>query len=248
LRRVLRAARAGIRARMAKQGLSGVTTIAAEGLSTMTRRGFTLIELLVVIAIIAILAAILFPVFARAREKARQTSCMSNMKQVALGMMMYVQDYDERYMACWNGPVAPGDRGTTCLGWQHVVYAYERNSQLAICPSYARNTWEYDPAPNTVGMPWTYRYGTYAANGQIVRARASLSSIAKPADTVAAIEVYGDNISYMPSEGGAANYRNSHNEGTNIAWCDGHAKWMKVVTVAAGLNGNMDWYFITTEK
>ncbi|MFO8079838.1 MAG: prepilin-type N-terminal cleavage/methylation domain-containing protein, partial [Armatimonadota bacterium] len=61
------------------------------------RRGFTLIELLVVIAIIAILAAILFPVFARAREKARQTSCLSNLKQLGLGMQMYAQDYDERF-------------------------------------------------------------------------------------------------------------------------------------------------------
>ena len=63
------------------------------------RKGFTLIELLVVIAIIAILAAILFPVFAKAREKARQTSCLSNVKQIALGMLMYAQDYDERLCA-----------------------------------------------------------------------------------------------------------------------------------------------------
>ncbi len=62
----------------------------------MRRKGFTLIELLVVIAIIAILAAILFPVFARAREKARQTSCLSNLKQLSLGVLMYAQDYDER--------------------------------------------------------------------------------------------------------------------------------------------------------
>jgi len=65
------------------------------------RKGFTLIELLVVIAIIAILAAILFPVFARAREKARQASCLSNIKQLALGMLMYVEDYDERAARYW---------------------------------------------------------------------------------------------------------------------------------------------------
>ena len=70
------------------------------------RSGFTLIELLVVIAIIAILAAILFPVFARARESARRTSCISNLKQLALGTMMYAQDYDETYPMSYQDAVA----------------------------------------------------------------------------------------------------------------------------------------------
>ena len=74
----------------------------------MKRRGFTLIELLVVIAIIAILAAILFPVFARAREKARQTSCLSNLKQVGLASNMYLQDYDERLVIEFYGSMASG--------------------------------------------------------------------------------------------------------------------------------------------
>ena len=79
------------------------------------RRGFTLIELLVVIAIIAILAAILFPVFAQAREKARQTSCLSNLKQIGLAFKMYVQDYDERWPQCDpipGGNNSPGQNGS----------------------------------------------------------------------------------------------------------------------------------------
>ena len=78
------------------------------------RRGFTLIELLVVIAIIAILAAILFPVFARAREKARQSSCLSNVKQLALGTMMYCQDYDERLPASYTIGAPAGSTASIC--------------------------------------------------------------------------------------------------------------------------------------
>jgi prepilin-type N-terminal cleavage/methylation domain-containing protein len=94
----------------------------------MTRRGFTLIELLVVIAIIAILAAILFPVFARAREKARQASCGSNVKQIALGVLMYVQDYDEMFSNL-------GWCTTPRLYWWDNVMPYVKNSQLFLCPS-----------------------------------------------------------------------------------------------------------------
>lgn len=97
--------------------------------------GFTLIELLVVIAIIAILAAILFPVFAKAREKARQTSCLSNMKQLGLGVKMYAQDYDETRAPCWiwpsNPPIADGDRRT----WRTLVLPYVKNRQIFLCPS-----------------------------------------------------------------------------------------------------------------
>ncbi|MCD6351808.1 MAG: prepilin-type N-terminal cleavage/methylation domain-containing protein, partial [Armatimonadetes bacterium] len=97
------------------------------------RRGFTLIELLVVIAIIAILAAILFPVFSRAREKARQASCLSNVKQAALGWMMYVQDYDETFPPCLNSLDGTGGPGTWYTAFD-CAWPYFKNAQIMLCP------------------------------------------------------------------------------------------------------------------
>ncbi|MGD8238136.1 MAG: DUF1559 domain-containing protein [Armatimonadota bacterium] len=111
----------------------------------MRRRGFTLIELLVVIAIIAILAAILFPVFAKAREKARQTSCLSNMKQLGMAFQLYTTDWEER-MPLWRytypgvTPVAPCRAGThwsSCYNWENAIYPYIRNRGLYSCPSWS---------------------------------------------------------------------------------------------------------------
>ncbi|RYX80833.1 DUF1559 domain-containing protein [bacterium] len=119
------------------------------------KSAFTLIELLVVIAIIAILAAILFPVFARARENARRSSCMSNMKQLGLGIMQYTQDYDERY-EYGSAPVAnTAFRG---IGWAGQTAPYLKSRQIFNCPS-DTNTGGGNVA--TSGTPVSYAFNTW---------------------------------------------------------------------------------------
>lgn len=113
------------------------TTMPRAHASRPRNRGFTLIELLVVIAIIAILAAILFPVFARARENARRAACMSNHKQMGLGIMQYTQDYDEKYPSAYyykNG--ASGSGGY--VHWSGAIQPYVKSTQLFTCPSHAQ--------------------------------------------------------------------------------------------------------------
>src|SRR5438046_407086 len=102
------------------------------------RSGFTLIELLVVIAIIAILAAILFPVFAQAREKARQTACLSNLKQIGIALIMYQSDYDGQY--------PPSQLGTAPLivSWPTMIQPYIKNEQVFVCPSTFPGTFSPD--------------------------------------------------------------------------------------------------------
>src|SRR5690349_17447595 len=106
-------------------------------------RGFTLIELLVVIAIIAILAAILFPVFAQARAAARKTTCISNLKQLALGQTMYVQDYDEKFCKWVPGATAPNvDSWNQPQGagwWMNEIYPYIKNLGIYECPNDTRS-------------------------------------------------------------------------------------------------------------
>src|SRR5690349_17778848 len=97
--------------------------------SKSAKKGFTLIELLVVIAIIALLAAILFPVFARARENARKSSCQNQLKQIGLGILQYTQDYDETM------PISFGGGGTDALQWTQRTYGYIKSQQIFQCPS-----------------------------------------------------------------------------------------------------------------
>ena len=181
------------------------------------KKGFTLIELLVVIAIIAILAAILFPVFARAREKARQTSCLNNVKQLALGAHMYFQDYDERLLHYRHE--VPGN---TSIYWWHMVAPYLKNAQIFQCPSDSDTTYDYG---------WNYRYlGWPGRGGTSGSAAGALAEITEPAQTICIGEKEGGVVVYpasMDTYWPTYNAPNRHNEGANYAFCDGHAKWMK---------------------
>ncbi len=131
---------------------------------------FTLIELLVVIAIIAILAAILFPVFARARENARRSSCQSNLKQIGLGFVQYIQDYDERFPNVTGGTGNTGDP----YGWADAIQPYLKSTQIYQCPS------ETTPPPATSTTPGTSTgYTDYYANYNVLgKSQAQMNTVA----------------------------------------------------------------------
>ena len=220
----------------------------------MTRRhGFTLIELLVVIAIIAILAAILFPVFARAREKARQTTCLSNLKQMGTAVMMYVQDYDEKFS------VFTVVGGTTRTFMFDVLEPYTMNHQMFECPS---DSWRLSyrggfPAGSVgfYGRVWDISYwgpndtgsdATRAAMGgrpfwakQASAGIRKLALVRRPAETVMIFETRGmwpENAAQMgfdddgnplpmhPTTGRVNSMMYRHNLQMNVVYADGHAK------------------------
>ncbi len=224
-----------------------------------TRKGFTLIELLVVIAIIAILAAILFPVFARARAKAQQTSCLSNLKQIALADQMYASD--------WDNWLCPGQGYCTDVGdvgyslWMSFLAPYIKNWDIMVCPtekafysptsychggapcplpfSYAVNNCTNcaGAAPNGGGFTNGLSLGYAIANHPYAPIyswwRVALTKVEHPANTID----FADSISHTFWNGAfvladpAASYISErHQEGANYAFCDGHAKWLRVTT------------------
>ena len=207
----------------------------------LRKQAFTLIELLVVIAIIAMLAAILFPVFSQAREKARAISCMSNMKQMGIGVQMYVQDYDEQvfFRSSTNPTVTRINTATTGnpLKWWNMIMPYIKNNALFKCPSDPGPTLSPDSLGNLV-IPRSY---VAAASAEALR----LAQISKPAEIIVIsekwdkdaagvaigeswLEAFDGDMSPDPARPGSMlKFANWHQGGMNCAFFDGHAKWLK---------------------
>ena len=226
-----------------------------------TRQAFTLIELLVVIAIIAILAAILFPVFAKAREKARQISCLSNTKQLGLALIQYNQDYDERLpngAGYNNGGTGTGDGS----GWAGQIYTYVKSQALYKCP-------DDSTSPTGVQVPESYALNSNAAS-------ATQAQFQAPASSVLLFEISGDATDVTKLGNGAgsgdktvdnesasgngstntsggtypyqtgpmgnpvtaytASAQSRHTGASNFLLADGHAKWLRGTVVSAGAN------------
>lgn len=202
--------------------------------------GFTLIELLVVIAIIAILAAILFPVFARARENARRSSCQSNLKQIGLGIFQYTQDYDEKLPSRVNF-------GTQNDNWREVIQPYIKSTQLFACPSNTGNTLKTYPSERENGPRASYsingtdgNIGGTAPTGNN-GASASLSALASSAQIVLVGESGATwKFPEMNMDGAPADFANNmftgHLGQCNFLFADGHVKSLKPLATGTPIN------------
>ncbi|MBC8135919.1 MAG: DUF1559 domain-containing protein [Fibrella sp.] len=193
-------------------------------------RAFTLIELLVVIAIIAILAAILFPVFAQAREKARQTSCLSNEKQLGLGVLQYVQDYDEMFPAASNVWVDSWSITTQPYVKTYAVFRCPSDSELELRPAlipWAGVSISYGANMNNNG----YAFGSFKALGPFGLGNEStgfwhipsltLADIKQPASGVMLAEKHNGDSRALGGDGNASNYSCGFTEASWVGNIDG---------------------------
>jgi prepilin-type N-terminal cleavage/methylation domain-containing protein/prepilin-type processing-associated H-X9-DG protein len=222
------------------------------------RPGFTLIELLVVIGIIAILAAILFPVFAQTREKARQASCLSNCRQIGVAVMMYAEDNEESFPLYAHYP-------NNSPWWYEVIQPYTKSKELFTCPSVRVRL---DKAP--AGLPTASAFGLngYGVNYQHViqygpgfapagptQGPQRLERLARPADTIMIGDAQGGDRGSTAGTGWPALYcplepgpswlaaegldktwalADRHSEGGNYIFADGHVRWMRREAVLHG--------------
>jgi len=204
------------------------------------RKAFTLIELLVVVAIISILAAILFPVFARARENARRASCQSNLKQIGLGFMMYVQDYDERLPTSTNNAAGsftwPDGTVSARSYWNLKIYPYVKSIQIFSCPS-ADHQWKGGPDSGI----------TYGVNSILFYSATdigpSLASIDNPSQTLLLADSENTTNStlgnytisqFFTTTATRGFVSDRHLNGGVIAFADGHVKWLSISRDSAG--------------
>ena len=232
-------------------------------------RGFTLIELLVVIAIIAILAAILFPVFGRARENARRSSCQSNLKQIGLGILQYNQDFDEKFPpeVAMGMQMFINGANRTDIAWPILVMPYVKSTQLFACPSNTNNSLFMNRTGDTIARSYSANgYGnaqtpfTPAATSRQPMNRsnyashpggASLSQLETPAQTTLVLENSG------PSNGSSVfaievladdnnvNFQ-KHLGMTNVLFTDGHVKAMKATALATTSPTNLNMFAVDT--
>ncbi len=213
--------------------------------------GFTLVELLVVIAIVAILAALLFPVFAQARESARTTSCLSNTRQIGTAVMLYAQDYDERIPPAINAVLLPsGDH----VEWFTVLESYVKTNQVFFCPSHSGVNPSQPPSWGNISYGWNFFYLQANANQPepdlfLNSPAVLLAEMTSPAETVLLADS-GSSPGYPDNnQNGALDWLRApntepewwayvnrpsdmHRGGANVAFCDGHSKWHPIPTEA----------------